>query len=124
MFTIEPAAQDRFRDLLCLLLDDKAFAFVHGRQRQAHIDEMKSTLFDSGNFGMSLRPRKAPKGKRSGHKARRPKRSTTGPLLKQPIAELVSVVHCELCGHSVDARRMHPHMVRYHGAAFSSKQQA
>jgi hypothetical protein len=30
-------------------------------------------------------------------------------------------VPCQLCGHPIEAKRIHPHMVRVHGVAFSSK---
>jgi hypothetical protein len=71
-------------------------------------------------FGASLRFKKAPKKKKTGYKAsnRRPPRSR--PLLEQPVAELNGAVPCLLCGHSVDAKRMHAHMVRFHGVAFSA----
>jgi hypothetical protein len=72
-----------------------------------------------GNFGMSLRVRKEPKKKKSGHKARRKHRSAVESLLEQPMAELAGAVRCRLCGHPIDAKRLHPHMVRVHGARFS-----
>jgi len=42
-------------------------------------------------------------------------------LLEQPIAESLGTVPCKICGHPVDPKRMHPHMVRFHGAALRSK---
>lgn len=63
---------------------------------------------------------KEPKGKKAGHKARR-RRQRTEPLLEQPIADLTGTVPCPICGHLVDAKRMHPHMVRFHGVAIRSK---
>jgi hypothetical protein len=68
---------------------------------------------------MSLRPRKVTKTKKTGFKARAKKRSRSEPLLEQPIAESTGAVPCRLCGHPVDVKRMHPHMVRFHGVAFS-----
>ena len=43
------------------------------------------------------------------------------PLLEQPIADVVGTVPCQICGHGVDPKRMHFHMVRFHGAALRSK---
>jgi hypothetical protein len=82
------------------------------------------TFHNSGDGGAGSRSkhgRKAHKGKKGGHKGQGGKRQQTAPLLEQPIAESVGTVPCQLCGHPVDPRRMHPHMVRFHGAAFRSK---
>ena len=35
---------------------------------------------------------------------------------EQPIAESNGAIPCPLCGHAVDPKRMHPHMVRFHAA--------
>ena len=42
-------------------------------------------------------------------------------FLEQPIAESASTVPCQICGHQVDPKRMHPHMVRFHGATLRAK---
>jgi hypothetical protein len=82
------------------------------------------TFHNSERGGAGPRSRhggKAHKAKKGGHKGRGSKRLKTAPLLEQPIAESVGTVPCQLCGHPVDPRRMHPHMVRFHGAAFRTK---
>jgi hypothetical protein len=73
-----------------------------------------------GIFGASLRFKKPAKRNKSGKRASSIKRLSNGRLLEQPILELAGAVRCHLCGFSVDAKRMHPHMVRFHGAAFSA----
>jgi len=60
--------------------------------------------------------RKRKQGGRNG-KARR-----TESLLEQPTPDSTGGVACELCGHMVDPRRLHFHMVRVHGAAFRPKE--
>jgi hypothetical protein len=70
---------------------------------------------------MSAPGRRGAKGKKAGHKVRGRRAPKTGPLLEQPVAETAGAVPCELCGHPVDPKRMHFHMVRYHGIAFRSK---
>jgi hypothetical protein len=65
--------------------------------------------------------RKQSDGKKGGHKTRGRSQRRTEPLLEQPVADLTGNVPCQVCGHLVDAKRMHPHMVRFHGAAFRSK---
>lgn len=64
---------------------------------------------------------KGPKGRKAGRKTRRRRHGRTEPLLEQPVAETAGAVPCQLCGHPVDPKRMHFHMVRYHGSAFRSK---
>ena len=73
--------------------------------------------FNSGNRGMPPPGRKGPKGKSTGHKAAGARTRRAEPLLEQPIAESVGAVPCQLCGHPVDPKRLHFHMVRFHGAA-------
>ena len=73
---------------------------------------------NSGERGMRSPGRKGPKGKKAGHKARGGRKQRTEPLLEQPIAESAGAVPCQLCGHPVDPKRLHFHMVRFHGAAF------
>jgi len=70
---------------------------------------------------MSSLGRKGTSGKKAGPIARRRKQPRTSPLLEQPIAETAGAVPCQLCGHPVDPKRMHFHMVRYHGIAFRTK---
>ena len=65
--------------------------------------------------------RKGPKGQRSGQKGRGGKRGQAEPLIEQPISDSIGTVPCQLCGHPVDPKRMHPHMVRFHGAAIRSR---
>jgi hypothetical protein len=79
------------------------------------------TLPDSGYREMSSLGRKVPEGKKAGHIVRHRRQPRTGPLLEQPVAETAGAVPCQLCGHPVDPKRMHFHMVRYHGIAFRSK---
>jgi hypothetical protein len=61
--------------------------------------------------------RKGRKGKIAGHKARHGRKRGAEPLLEQPIADATGAVPCRLCGHPVEPKRMHFHMVRFHGAA-------
>jgi hypothetical protein len=61
--------------------------------------------------------RKKPKRKPGGPKNRRREKLQTEARLEQPIAESNGNVLCEICHHPVDPRRMHPHMVRFHGVA-------
>jgi hypothetical protein len=37
------------------------------------------------------------------------------------VAETAGAVPCQICGHPVDPKRLHFHMVRYHGLVFRSK---
>jgi hypothetical protein len=74
--------------------------------------------FNSGSRGMSSAGRKGPKGEKAGHSARGTRKRRTEPLLEQPIADSTGAVPCKLCGHPVDPKRLHFHMVRFHGAAF------
>jgi hypothetical protein len=73
-----------------------------------------------GFFGTSLRLKKFAKPKKAGKNSFSKKRSKGAPVLEQPIVTLASSVRCHLCGHPVDAKRMHPHMVRFHAATFRS----
>jgi hypothetical protein len=74
--------------------------------------------FNSGNSGRPSPGHKGPKGERAGHKAGGTRTRRTEPLLEQPIADSVGAVPCQICGHPVDPKRLHFHMVRFHGAAF------
>jgi DNA-directed RNA polymerase subunit RPC12/RpoP len=40
---------------------------------------------------------------------------------EQPVADTTGTIACPVCGHAVDAKRMHPHMVRFHAAHVGSK---
>ena len=85
---------------------------------------LTKTFHNSGNGGASGRTmhgRKLHKAKKGGHKSHGGKRPKTAPLLEQPVAESIGTVPCQLCGHPVDPKRMHPHMVRFHGAAFRTQ---
>ena len=73
--------------------------------------------FNSGNPGRSSPGRKGPKGERPSHKAAGTRKQRTEPLIEQPIAESIGGVPCQLCGHPVDPKRLHFHMVRFHGVA-------
>ena len=65
--------------------------------------------------------RKSPKHEsRPWKKAKARLKLTPEPLLEQPIADSTANVPCPVCGHAVDPKRMHPHMVRFHGAAIRS----
>jgi hypothetical protein len=68
----------------------------------------------------SLGP-KVPEGRKTGTVVRQRRQPRTEPLLEQPVAETAGAVPCQLCGHPVDPKRVHFHMVRYHGTAFRSK---
>ena len=70
---------------------------------------------------MSSLHRREPKGGKTRRNARRTRQRRSEPLLEQPVAETAGAVPCRLCGHPVDPKRMHFHMVRYHGSAFRSK---
>jgi len=66
-------------------------------------------------------------GAPAGGKGRQGRRSRRGgrgggkhgaePLLEQPVAETALTVPCRICGFPVDPKRLHFHMVRFHGAA-------
>jgi hypothetical protein len=80
------------------------------------------TLFNSaGGGGMTLRGRAATKGKHGSHKSKHGRSPKADLRLEQPVADSSGTVPCQICGHGVDPKRMHFHMVRFHGAAFRSK---
>jgi hypothetical protein len=72
---------------------------------------------DSGKRGTRPSGRKGPKGKKNGRKGRRGGKRGTEPLLEQPVANPASNVRCQICGHPVEPKRLHFHMVRFHGAS-------
>jgi hypothetical protein len=74
--------------------------------------------FNSGSRRRPSPDRRGPKGEKAGHKAGGPSKRRTEPLIEQPIADSIGAVPCQLCGHPVDPKRLHFHMVRFHGAAF------
>ena len=61
------------------------------------------------------------KVKRETHKSRHRKHGKADPRLEQPTADLTGNVPCKICGTPVDSKRMHFHMVRFHGVALRSK---
>jgi hypothetical protein len=65
----------------------------------------------------------ASNGKRKPQKSRHRDRgkSQNEPLIEQPIADSIGAVPCAICGHLVDPKRMHPHMVRFHNVAIRSQ---
>ena len=73
--------------------------------------------FKAGERGLRSPGRTGPKGKRAGAKARGTRKRRTEPLLEQPIAQSAATVRCQVCGCAVDPKRVHIHMVRFHGAA-------
>ena len=74
--------------------------------------------FDSGNRGRPSPGRKGPKGEKARHKTGGVSKRRSEPLIEQPIADSFGGVPCQICGHPVDPKRLHAHMVRFHGAAF------
>jgi hypothetical protein len=60
---------------------------------------------------------KGQKGQKGGHKVRGSRKRSTEPSREQPIPESAGAVPCPICGHPVDPKRQHIHMVRFHGAA-------
>ena len=76
--------------------------------------------FPSGHRGMPPPGGKGPKGKRSGRRARNAKTRNADSLREQPVLESDGAVPCRICGYPVHPKRMHFHMVRFHGAAFRS----
>lgn len=83
----------------------------------------RGSSFNPGGRGRPSPGRKGPKGRKGGPKAKGPRGSRkrrTEPLIEQPIADSTGAVPCRICGHPVDPKRLHFHMVRFHGAAFRS----
>jgi hypothetical protein len=65
--------------------------------------------------------RNGSKPKKPGHKSAYKKPPATDSLLEQPIAESHGALPCPICGHPVDPKRLHPHMVRFHNVTIRSK---
>ena len=82
--------------------------------------DRRGGAFSSGNRGRPSPGRKGPKGEKGGRKVKGTRKRRTEPLIAQPIADSTGAVPCRLCGHPVDPKRLHFHMVRFHGAAFRS----
>jgi hypothetical protein len=66
---------------------------------------------------MATPGRKAPKRRKPGGKTSGKRRAPPERRLEQPIAAPAGSELCKICGHAVEPGRMHPHMVRFHGAA-------
>ena len=73
------------------------------------------------NSGGEWTGRNGSQARRVGNDHGKKPRRRTASLLEQPIAESAGAMPCGLCGHPVDPRRMHFHMVRCHGATFCTK---
>jgi hypothetical protein len=73
--------------------------------------------FHAGERGLRPPSRTVPKGGKAGHKAKGRRKRNSDQLLEQPIANSSGAVPCRICGHPVDPKRLHFHMVRFHGAA-------
>ena len=78
----------------------------------------QSAGFNSGARGLRPRGRKWQKSKKAGYRTRGARKQRTQPLPEQSIGESAATVPCQICGHLVDPKRLHFHMVRFHGAAF------
>lgn len=70
------------------------------------------------NHGMSSKYRKKKRDRQAGAGG---KHGHSQPLLEQPVADSLLTTPCPICGHPVDRKRMHFHMVRFHGAALRTK---
>jgi hypothetical protein len=79
--------------------------------------DRRGATFNSGRRGRPSPGRKGPKGEKAGHKSGGVRKRRSEPLIEQPIADSSGAVPCRLCGHPVDPKRLHFHMVRFHGAA-------
>ena len=82
---------------------------------------MKISLHpESSHEGRSFLIPKPQKGKKKGRRPRAEKGPPAHSLAEQPIAEMSTTVPCKVCGYAVDPKRLHAHMVRFHGVAFRS----
>jgi hypothetical protein len=80
--------------------------------------DRRGSSFNPANRGRPAPGRKGPKGSKGRHQGKGGSRKRVAePLLEQPIADSTGAVPCRLCGHPVDPKRLHFHMVRFHGAA-------
>jgi hypothetical protein len=73
--------------------------------------------FHAGERGLRPPGRKGPQGVKAGRKARGTRKRRNEPLIEQPIAQSDHAVRCPTCRCPVDPKRLHIHMVRFHGAA-------
>jgi hypothetical protein len=78
-------------------------------------------MMNSGNQSMLSSPHKGSKRKKHRHKNKGNREPNSEALRDQPVPESFGAVPCEICGHPVDPKRMHFHMVRFHGASFRTK---
>jgi hypothetical protein len=74
-----------------------------------------------GNRGMQSQGRRRFSRKKGGHKGSGRSQGHAEPLLEQPVAEMATTVPCPVCAHPVDPKRLHFHMVRFHGASMRPK---
>ena len=74
-----------------------------------------SPTFKAGERGLRSPRRTGRKGKAAGHRARGTPKRRNQPLIEQPIAQSAGTVRCQLCGCPVDPKRLHIHLVRFHG---------
>jgi len=79
--------------------------------------DVEGAAFNAGERGLRPPGRRGSKGGKAGRKASGGRTRRTETLLEQPIAESAGAVPCQICGHPVDPKRRHFHMVRFHGAA-------
>jgi hypothetical protein len=70
---------------------------------------------------MHSQSRKRPQGQKRGHKGRHGRKPARPESLEQPVSISSSTVPCPICKHPIDPKRMHFHMVRFHGAALRPK---
>jgi hypothetical protein len=97
------------------------FYLMHLSAINAKLNPTTNNLSNLRSSRVSVRRRKGVKANKAGPNARGIRKRRTEPLLEQPVADPTGAVPCQLCGHPVDPKRLHFHMVRYHGTAFSSK---
>ena len=74
--------------------------------------------FRAAERGSRSRNRPASHGASRGAKARRGARKVKPErLIPQPLGQTDGALRCQICGCPVDPKRLHIHMVRFHGAA-------
>ena len=79
--------------------------------------DLGGAVFHAEERGLRSPGRKVSKGGKAGRKAKGSRKRRNEPLLEQPIANSAGAVPCQICRHPVDPKRLHIHMVRFHGAA-------
>jgi hypothetical protein len=92
-------------------------SFISSGRPQSMVDWVNENFFHFGKSRVFIS--RLQRAKRKEGRSSRQRR--TAPLLVQPIADLTGNVPCLICGHLIDAKRIHPHMVRFHGASLRSK---